>query len=96
MTEPPQLRNPQEIVRLLQRSYPPALRDAGIGGVARVWFFIDKADQVAKVQIHESASHPALDEAALAVGRQMEFEPALNGDEPVAVWVSLPIMFEVQ
>lgn len=96
MTERPQLRNPQEILRLLQRSYPPALRDTGIGGVAHVWFFIDETGQVAKVQIHESSGHPALDEAALAVGRQMEFEPALNGDEPVAVWVSLPVMFEVQ
>jgi outer membrane biosynthesis protein TonB len=35
----------------------------------------------------------ALDAAALKVANVMRFSPALNGTEPVPVWIQLPIVF---
>lgn len=96
MTVRPQLRNAAEVKQNLMRHYPPLLRDAGIGGTAMVWFFIEEDGTVGNVAIAESSGHAALDEAALAVARTMSFTPAKNGDEPVPVWVALEITFEVE
>ena len=45
--------------------------------------------------IHESSGWYELDMAALKVADRMEFSPAYNRDEPVPVWVSVPVTFEV-
>ncbi|MCG6988696.1 MAG: TonB family protein [Gemmatimonadetes bacterium] len=94
-TVAPRILNRDEIRTALQRDYPPLLRDAGIGGTVKVYFFIDAQGQVQNVRIDKSSGHPALDEAALNVGRAMRFSPALNRDEKVPVWVSFPITFAV-
>ena len=89
----PSLRNLDEVKATLEREYPPLLEDAGIGGTANVWFFIDEEGKVQRVQIDQSSGHQALDEAALRVADVLKFTPALNRDRPVPVWVSLPIAF---
>lgn len=94
-TVPPRILNADEITIALQRDYPPLLRDAGIGGTVRVYFFIDAEGQVKDVRVDKSSGHQALDEAALNVGRAMRFAPAMNKKEKVPVWVSFPITFTV-
>lgn len=89
----PELKNRADVARLLERNYPPLLRDAGIGGETLVWFFIDESGRVQKTQINKSSGYDALDQAALAVAEQMEFSPALNRDKRVPVWVAIPIVF---
>ena len=78
------------------REYPPLLRDAGIGGTARVWFFIDENGRVQDTLIDSSSGHAQLDEAALKVADQMRFTAALNRDKKVPVWVAFPITFQVR
>ena len=92
-TVQPDIRNRSEVARALERAYPPLLRDAGIGGTAQVWFFIDDTGEVRKTQLQESSGHKALDEAALEVARTIQFTAAMNRDKPVSVWISLPITF---
>jgi protein TonB len=92
-TVEPRLRNADEVQRTLQRNYPPLLRDAGIGGKATVWFFIDESGKVIKTQLNQTSGYDALDEAALKVASIMQFSPALNRDKKVQVWVSIPIAF---
>jgi TonB family protein len=94
MTVRPQLRNAPEVQEALRDHYPPLLRDAGIGGTAMVWLFIDRAGAVQEVRLQRSSGHEALDQGALRVAARMQFEPARNGDETVPVWVALPITFE--
>ena len=94
-TVAPELANRSEVIQALVQLYPPLLRDAGIGGVAYVWFSIDETGRVQRMMIKESSGHAALDEAALKVADVMRFRPARNGDEPVPVWVALPIEFRV-
>ncbi|MYB06492.1 MAG: M56 family metallopeptidase [Gemmatimonadetes bacterium] len=92
-TTAPRRTNDQEVVRALEREYPPLLRDAGIGGTVQVWFFIDEEGVVRNQRVHTSSGHGALDEAALRVAPVLRFTPALNQGESVPVWVAFPITF---
>jgi protein TonB len=89
----PVLRNTREVQRLLERTYPPLLRDAGIGGTVQVWFYIDESGTVRQTRLHASSGYAALDRAALDVADAMEFGPAMLRARPVPVWVSIPIVF---
>jgi protein TonB len=89
----PDIKNRSELMRALEREYPPLLRDAGIGGTVQVWFFIDEEGRVQRTQVNESSGHKALDDAAITVANIIEFTPALNRDKRVPVWISLPITF---
>ncbi|HSJ05675.1 MAG TPA: energy transducer TonB [Longimicrobiales bacterium] len=93
MTVRPELQNTREIQRLLERNYPPLLRDAGIGGTPVVWFFIDENGRVLRTQLSKSSGYDALDAAAIQVANQMQFSPALNRDKRVQVWVEIPVVF---
>jgi TonB family protein len=95
-TVEPSLRNRSAVEQALKRSYPPTLRDAGIGGSPVVWFFVDEAGRVVRTQLQQSSGYEALDRAALAVADIMEFSPALNGHQRVPVWVALPIVFRAR
>ena len=92
----PALGNREEMKRMLEREYPPLLRDAGIGGTTKVWFFIDETGKVIKTQINVSSGHQALDEVAIKVADRYVFSPAMNRDKPVSVWISLDITFKTR
>jgi len=95
-TVAPSILNRDDVVRAMEREYPPLLRDAGIGGTVRVYFFIDENGQVQDTRIDQSSGHQALDDAALKVAGIYRFSPALNRDKKVPVWVSFPITFQVR
>jgi len=95
-TVAPSILNRDDVVRAMEREYPPLLRDAGIGGTVRVYFFIDENGQVQDHRIDQSSGHQALDDAALKVAGVYRFSPALNRDKKVPVWVSFPITFQVR
>lgn len=94
-TVAPEILNREEIVDAMRKAYPPFLRDADIGGVVGVYFFIDDEGVVQATQVNTSSGHDALDQAALAVAELYRFSPALNRDARVPVWVSFPIEFRV-
>ena len=89
----PEVRNRAHMARVLRREYPSALRDAGIGGQVRVLFLISEEGEVLDARIDEPSNHQSLDRAALRVAHEIEFTPALNRDQAVQVWVSIPITF---
>jgi TonB family protein len=75
--------------------YPESARRAGAQGVTVLKLRILENGRVGEVLVEKSAGHPDLDtEAADAVKRWL-FEPARVGKQPVAVWVLLPIKFEL-
>ena len=92
-TVKPDYTNASEVMRALEREYPPLLRDAGIGGTTVVWFFIDEQGTVRNQTVNQTSGHQALDDAALRVAPVFKFTPALNRDKAVAVWIQLPITF---
>ena len=91
----PVLKNGRQVRRLLERTYPPLLRDAGVGGTVVVWFFIDEQGMVQDTRLSASSGYAALDRAALSVAEAMEFRPAQLRGRGVPVWVSIPIVFAV-
>ena len=92
-TVAPSYTNADEVQRALEREYPALLRDAGIGGTVKVQFFIDEQGVVQNAVVELSSGHTALDDAALRVAHVFNFNPAMNRDKVVPVWVSFPITF---
>lgn len=92
----PDLVNEMEVQRALEREYPPILRDAGIGGTVNVHFFIDAEGVVQRVLVAQTSGHEALDSAALRVARIFRFSPARDEDEPVPVWIAIPLTFQTR
>jgi protein TonB len=95
MTVRPTLTNSDEVQRVLIREYPAVLRDAGIGGAPVLWLYIGTDGRVQRTQVQESSGFEALDQAAANVAEVMRFTPAQNRDQTVAVWVQIPIRFQV-
>ena len=95
-TVAPSIKNRSDVIRAMEEAYPPLLRDAGIGGTVRVYFFIEEDGSVGNVQIDQSSGHAPIDEAALRVAGVYQFSPAMNREEAVPVWVSFPITFQVR
>ena len=91
----PRLENRAEFQKLLQRFYPPALREAGIGGTVTVWVYVSTSGEVERAVVKEGSGYEVLDAAALKVARRMLFEPALNRSEPIGVWAAQRIRFRV-
>lgn len=89
----PELKNPEAISALLSRTYPPLLRDAGVGGTVLLWVFIDENGVVQRSLINQSSGRETLDDAALRVVPEMLFTPAIYRDRRVPVWIELPVLF---
>ena len=87
------LRNRVEVGAALEEEYPTLLRGAGVGGTAMAWLLLDADGVLRDTRIDQSSGHEALDLAAIRVARVMRFSPAMNGEVPVPVWVSIPITF---
>jgi protein TonB len=95
-TVAPVLLNRAEVAEAMFDLYPRMLKVAGVSGVVIVRIQIDAAGQVVESVIGKSSGREAFDEAALEVTEAMNFKPALNGDQPVAAWVVMPIEFRVR
>jgi TonB family protein len=93
----PELRNRAEYGRALERRYPPMLKDAGIGGTAVLWVFIDEQGAVTNTRVVDSSGYDQLDDVAQAVMRETaRFTPALNRDQRVPVWIQIPVTFRTR
>jgi TonB family protein len=76
--------------------YPESARKAGAQGITLLKLRVLENGKVGEVQIEQSAGHSDLDMAAADAVRRWVFEPARMGKQPVAVWVLLPVKFELQ
>lgn len=75
--------------------YPESARRAHVQGVTLLRFRVLATGRVGSVTVAESAGHGDLDRAAIDAVKQWRLEPARRGAEPVDVWVSLPLRFEL-
>ena len=93
----PQLTNRTAFIQQLERRYPPMLKDAGIGGTANIWVFINERGEVQNTRVQESSGYPQLDTVAEQLMREVaRFSPAVNRDQNVPVWISIPVTFETR
>jgi protein TonB len=75
--------------------YPESARRERAEGVALLRFEVLATGRVGEVRVSRSAGHRDLDRAAIDAIRTWQFEPARRGPTPVAVWVTLPVRFEL-
>ncbi|WP_420449902.1 energy transducer TonB [Candidatus Palauibacter sp.] len=94
--EPPELLNPDDVGRWLERSYPPELRARGVGGLVVLRLQIGELGEVMAYEVSVSSGHEALDDAAGIVAMNMRYRPAKRLGRPISVWLGQPIVFMTQ
>jgi len=77
-------------------AYPASARKARIQGTTLLAVLIADDGRVTEIVVKESAGHPDLDEAATNAVRRWRFTPARRGNDPVAMWVELPVEFRLR
>jgi len=92
----PVLLNRAEVQAMLEREYPPMLREAEVDGLVLIWLKIDTEGMPVAAEVKEPSGYITFDQVALRVGQAMRFRPAYNRDKKVDVWVALPIEFSVR
>lgn len=80
----------------VQPRYPATARRQGIQGSTMLRVFVASDGRVTDVAVERTAGHADLDEAAAEAVRRWRFEPARRGEEPVAMWVLLPVEFRLR
>jgi protein TonB len=76
--------------------YPDSARRAGVQGTTLLKLRVLENGKVGDIEVEKSAGHRDLDKAAAEAVKKWLFEPARLGREPIAVWVLLPVKFELQ
>jgi TonB family protein len=89
------LLNSDEVARTLDLEYTAELAAAGAGAAPVMWLHIGADGTTLRTQLAESSGVEELDRAAASVASVMRFSPAYNRERPVAVWIQMPIRFEV-
>ena len=75
--------------------YPRSARRLGIQGATLLRVLV-LVTAVSPTLSSDTAGHADLDEAAADAVRRWRFDPARRGDEPVAMWVLLPVEFRLK
>ena len=74
--------------------YPALSRRLGEEGTVRLSILVNADGSVAQLELVKSSGHPRLDQSAMnTVQSSWKFEPARQGDTPVAGWVTVPIQY---
>ncbi len=93
----PRLANEREAQRMLQRVYPPLLRDAGVTGTTVVTLIIDRQGNVEPGSVNiQNSTHPGFEDAARRAVEKFRFAPAQLNGRSVSVIIALPIEWRLQ
>lgn len=76
--------------------YPDVARDNGITGIVTVSFIINEDGTVSNAKVERSIGGGCDQEALRIVSEMRKWKPAKQGGVPVAVYMRLPIVFQLQ
>jgi periplasmic protein TonB len=76
--------------------YPGVARREGWEGTTMVRVQVGENGRPRSVQIQRSSGREVLDKAATEAVKKWTFAPATQGGQPVAGWVTVPIVFKLQ
>ncbi len=83
-----------ELQKLVE--YPKLAKEAGVEGRVIIKALIDKSGGVRKTLV-EYTDNSLLNQAALdAIKNYKNFTPAIQNNQPVMVWISIPIRFKLR
>jgi protein TonB len=75
--------------------YPESARRQGLQGLTVLKFEVLADGSVGDILVERSAGHRDFDLAAMEAIKKWRFAPARRGKQPIAVWVTLPVKFEL-
>ena len=86
------------LLRYLQENiqYPPEAAKDNVQGRVILQFVVDKTGQVGEVKILRSVSEELDAEAVRVVKTLPKFEPGRQDGQPVSVWYTLPVSFNIR
>lgn len=76
--------------------YPEIARKAGIQGRVVIQVLVSEKGEVVRTKVLQSLGHAGCDDAAVAAIRSVKWNPAMQRDKPVKVWVSIPVIFKLK
>ena len=92
---PPQIIGGYDAI-LEHLDYPEKLREAGVEGTVIVQIHVEKDGSVSETLVLNSSGYELFDKAALDAAMKIRFEPPARGDEPVDVWIAMPVFFKLK
>jgi TonB family protein len=88
----PRLNNGPDVARVMERNYPPNLRDAAIHGTVFLGFVVERDGSTSSVQVVKTEDYRFAAPAAETISA-MRWAPATQGGVPVRVKVVLPVTY---
>ena len=76
--------------------YPRMARKRGYEGTVLLSVLVNKEGRVENLWVFESCGYNILDNAALDAVKDWIFEPGRQNDEPVEMWVQVPVIFKLE
>jgi protein TonB len=77
-------------------AYPLSARKRNYEGTVLLDVLVRKDGTVGSVRVAQSSGHEALDQAAIRAVAAWNFHPGKRGDEPLEMWVAVPIRFQLR
>jgi protein TonB len=77
-------------------AYPLMARRRNYEGTVLLDVLVKKDGTVGSVRLSQSSGHEALDQSALQGLMKWTFHPGKRGDEPLEMWVTIPIRFQLK
>lgn len=87
--QPPRIKSRPDL------DYPARALQDEIEGFVRVQLLVNAKGLVEKVKLIESAPHGVFDSVALNFAKKWTFEPALYRGQPVSIWVTQNVRFQL-
>jgi TonB family protein len=82
-----------ELITKVNPVYPEMAREANVDGTVMIQALVGKDGRVHDTRVVKSI--PLLDKSAEDAVKQWVFKPALANNKPVAVWVGVPVRFNL-
>lgn len=76
--------------------YPPRAKKLGMQGTVTIRVLVGESGAVLEVQVEQGSGFALLDNAALGAVKKWQFVPGLENGRPVAMWVEVPVRFELR
>jgi len=76
--------------------YPQEARKKGFEGEVILRVEVLSNGRIGQVELKKSSGYELLDRSALATIKQWRFIPAKKGENPISLWVNIPIKFQLQ
>lgn len=76
--------------------YPRVAKRKGYEGTVILDVFVNQEGKVESLEVFQSSGHTVLDKAAKKTVASWLFSPAKRGEEKIAMWIKVPIRFDLR